>query len=142
MLGRRAHSEAEVRKKLERGHFPQAEIDSAIARLKDLRYLDDPAFASHRAEALVVGGLGPRSAVAKVVAAGVEESTAEDAVEAAREGASETELALAALGKRRPKVDASSPAAERVRAARWLVGRGFSEETVRAILPMDEESPE
>ncbi|EKU71702.1 regulatory protein RecX [Selenomonas sp. F0473] len=40
-LARQAHSERKLREKLERKGFPQEEIDAAIARLIERRYLDD-----------------------------------------------------------------------------------------------------
>ena len=40
-LARRAHSEKQLREKLERKGFPAEEIDAAIARLMERGYLDD-----------------------------------------------------------------------------------------------------
>ena len=144
LLGHRARSEAELRGRLEAKGFAAAEIDQAIARLKELRFLDDAAFAADRAAALLgERGVGPEEAVRKLGAAGIDEPRAQVAIEQARAGAGEKELAERALEKRRPRVDAGSPRAARVRAARWLVGRGFSEESVRALLDLvDESAPE
>lgn len=140
MLGRRARSEAEVRRGLERKGFAEADIEAAIARLKELRYLDDRAFAADQAKGLLgARRLGPASAVRRLAAAGIAESEAEAAVCQAREGTSEAELARAALEKRRPVVSGTSPLPERLKAARWLMGRGFSEEVARALLQMAEE---
>ncbi|MGC4121699.1 MAG: regulatory protein RecX [Myxococcales bacterium] len=140
LLGHRARSELELRRKLEAKGFSAEEIDQAMARLKELRYLDDEALAESRAESLVQSERkGPRLAVRKLEAAGIEEEKAEAAVESAKGGASERELALKALEKRRPPVGPDTPRDERFKAARWLAARGFSEETIRAVLRLDEE---
>ena len=141
LLGHRARSEAEIRRRLEAKGFAAEEIDAAIARLKDLRFLDDPAFAVAKAGTLLKDERkGPRLAVARLEAVGIDERQAETAVEAAREGATERELVLRALEKRRPRVDAASPRPERIKAARWLAGRGFCEEAVRAALDLEGDS--
>ena len=140
LLGHRARSEAELRRRLEAKGFAAEEIDQAIARLKELRYLDDEALAVSRAESMVQAERkGPRLAVRKLEVAGIEETKAKAAVESAKEGASERELALKALEKRRPLLAPNAARAERHKAARWLAGRGFSEETVRDVLRLDEE---
>ncbi len=140
LLGHRARSEAELRRRLESKGFASEEIDQAIARLKELRYLDDEALAESRAETMVQAERkGPRLAVRKLEAAGIEEERAQAAVESAKGGASERELALPALERRRPALAPEAPRAERYKAARWLAGRGFSEETIRDVLRLDEE---
>ena len=142
MLARRARSEAEVRAQLERKGLAGAAVDDAIARLKELRYLDDEAFAANRATLLLRANNGPRSVARKLAAAGIGEEQARAAIEQGREGASERDLARRALEARRPRVDERSPLPERIRAARWLLGRGFSEEIARALLSLDASSPE
>ena len=52
-LARRAHSVAEIRRKLERKFGETASIEQAIARLRELRYLDDQRFAEQQASSLV-----------------------------------------------------------------------------------------
>lgn len=140
LLGHRARSEVELRRRLEAKGFAAEEIDAAMARLKELRYLDDQAFAESKAESLVQSERkGPRLAVHKLEVAGIAEGQAEAAVDAARQGATEKELALKALEKRRPAIGRDTPRAERVKAARWLAGRGFCEEVVRDVLRLDED---
>jgi len=139
LLGHHARSEAQLRHRLEAKGFAAEEIDAAIARLKELRYLDDQAFAESKALAMVnQEGKGPALAVRKLEAAGIDEGQAELAVQQARDGMTEHELALKALERRRPVVGPDSALAERIKAARWLAGRGFSEETVHTLLRLDE----
>lgn len=140
MLARRARSEAEIRRALLRKGITEAEVETVITRLKELRFLDDRAFAARRAETLLVEGhWGPAAIERRLAAAGVDEPVAREAIEAARQGETERELALKALEKRRPRVSERSAAAERIRAARWLVSHGFCEEVARAVLGLSEE---
>ncbi|MBI5544914.1 MAG: RecX family transcriptional regulator [Deltaproteobacteria bacterium] len=142
MLARRARSEEAVRRRLAREGFPEVEVESAIARLKELRYLDDRAFAASRASKLLFSGrMGPGSVAQRLASEGLAEEVSEVAIEEARQGASERELALKALEKRRPRVGVDSPLQERVRAARWLVSHGFSEEIARSLLGLGDEPP-
>jgi regulatory protein len=46
LLGRRAHSRTELRRKLARRGHPEADIEVALGRLVELGYLDDRSFAS------------------------------------------------------------------------------------------------
>lgn len=45
LLARRAHSRAELRRKLGRRGYQAAEVDSTVGRLTEIGYLDDAAFA-------------------------------------------------------------------------------------------------
>jgi regulatory protein len=45
LLGRRAHSRAELRQKLARRGYEEGEVATAMARLTEMGYLDDVAFA-------------------------------------------------------------------------------------------------
>ncbi len=140
LLAHRARSEAEVRRRLARSGFEEGDVDAAVQRLRELRFLDDRSFAAQRAEKLLTqGGLGPAAVVQRLEAAGIGEADAESAVGEARAGASELELARAVLARRRPKVDGGSPQAEKVRAARWLAGKGFAEDVVREALELRDE---
>ena len=52
-LARRAYSVAEIRRRLERKFGEGAAVEAAIARLRELRYLDDQRFAEQQASSLV-----------------------------------------------------------------------------------------
>ena len=140
MLSRRARSEAEVRRALEKAPFSAEVIAAALARLKELGYLDDQAFARARAQTLLEKGrLGPSAVSRRLAAQGVDEGEAEAAVSDARGGRSDEALAREALSRRRPIVSRASPLPERVKAARFLAGRGFSEGAIEALLGPFEE---
>ena len=124
LLGQRLHSELELRQKLRRHGCPLAEIDRALARVRELGYLDDAAFAralvTHRARVR-----GPALIAAELAAKGVERELAQAAV-----GSLDHEEVVAAA---RRLARRSGAADHRTIAAR-LFRRGFSAEIVREAL--------
>ncbi len=79
LLARRAHSRSELRLKLRRRKYPPEEVESTLARLEQLGYLDDPSFA----RALVRRRSpvrGPLALSAELAARGVDRAQAEAAV--------------------------------------------------------------
>ncbi len=135
-LGAAARTEAQVRARLARAELgPQA--DAVVAWLRDLRYLDDEAWARARARSLTAPGrLGPRAAERRLQAAGVAapaarravaEALAEEGGEAARcRALAERRARGTPLGRLDPKA--------RARLARFLLGRGFSGAVVARTL--------
>jgi regulatory protein len=126
----RAHSRAELRRKLaRRGHLPD-EIEAAVARLIELGYLDDTSFA--RSLVKRRGALrGPRALAAELAARGVDRAQADAAVaefEATSQLASATRLAER-LYARKP-VGSYRELLDGVGSK--LVRRGFSHTVVRA----------
>jgi regulatory protein len=79
LLGRRAHSRAELRRKLGRRGYSEEEVKAAVARLKELGYLDDRAFAEGHVRRRGAG-LGPRALSAELAARGVEKQIADGAL--------------------------------------------------------------
>jgi len=139
-VGRRAHTEAELRRKLAKAELTEV-ADATLAWLRGLGYLDDRAFASGRARALLrPGRLGPRLAERRIALAGIPAADARAAVAEALDaqgGSSRGELALCrALAERRAK--GADPASlddrARARLARFLLGRGFSGRAVGQVL--------
>ena len=79
MLSRRAHSQWELRRKLRMKGFAAEAVDTAMARLVELGYLDDPSFAKglvRRRSAI----RGPRALSAELAARGVDRAEADAAV--------------------------------------------------------------
>lgn len=131
-LAARPRSEAEVRRRLQRGEASAATIDRVIERLRELRYLDDASYARARAGSLARRGFGPRAIAAKLSQAGVRG-------EVARQGTTdglpddEKALARAALERRlKGRAFRALDRSEQARYARWLAGRGFSPAAIRA----------
>lgn len=81
LLGRRAHSRAELVRKLGRRGYEEAEVGSALDRLMELGYLDDRAFAEGHVRRRQAG-LGPRALSAELSARGVDRQVADGALAA------------------------------------------------------------
>src|SRR5438046_9249166 len=81
LLGRRAHSRVELRRKLGRRGYVEEEIDSALARLVELGYVDDRSFADGYIRRRS-GSLGPLALSAELAALEGERSVAERALTA------------------------------------------------------------
>lgn len=138
-LAQRARTEAQVRRKLLAAGFDPAAVQGAIERMRELRWLDDAELARTRASQLLhAGRLGPLVITQRLGAQGISQEAVDDAVRQARGEATDRDLVLQALSRRRPPVGPDSPPKERARAARSLVSRGFCQETVASILgPLD-----
>ncbi|HSP08273.1 MAG TPA: RecX family transcriptional regulator [Candidatus Dormibacteraeota bacterium] len=78
-MGRRAHSRAELDRKLGRRGYPETDVRSAIDRLVELGYLDDRAFAESHVRRRQVGR-GPRALSAELSARGVDRQVADIAL--------------------------------------------------------------
>ena len=133
LLAARPRTEAQVLERLVRAGFA-AEAEAVVAWLRDLRYLDDDAFARDRAALLVAPGrLGPRLAERRLVASGSPRDAARRAV---REAVGEEETARCrTLAERR----AGGPPGGlddrgKARLSRFLLGRGFSGRVVSSVL--------
>jgi regulatory protein len=90
LLARRARTEAQLDRALEKAGFSSEERKSAVARMKELGYIDDRALARQRARALLERGKGPRFVTRKLVSQGV---AMDDARAAAAEVAKELGIA-------------------------------------------------
>jgi regulatory protein len=133
LLAARPRTEAQIRERLVRAGFA-GEAEGVVAWLRDLRYLDDAAFARDRAAGLVAPGrLGPRLAEQRLVAAGIPREAARRAV---REALGDDEMARCrTLAERRA---GGSPGdlddRGKARLSRFLLGRGFSGRAVSSAL--------
>lgn len=79
LLGRRAHSQAELGRKLGRRGYAQIEVRSAVDRLVELGYLDDRSFAEGHVRRRKAG-LGPLALSAELSARGVDRQVADGAL--------------------------------------------------------------
>jgi regulatory protein len=141
LLAARPRTEAQVRDRLARAGFgPQA--DEVVAWLRELRYLDDAAYARDRARSLLAPGrLGPRLAERRLVAAGIPPEQARRAVAGALAGAEgdgpppgeAARCRLLAERRARGPIEALDDR-QRARLGRFLLARGFSGSAVSAAL--------
>jgi regulatory protein len=133
LLAARPRTEAQIRDRLVRAGFPE-EADGVVAWLRELRYLDDAAFARDRAAGLVAPGrLGPRAAELRLVAAGIPREAARRAVREALGDEEPARCRLLAERRARGGIDALDDRG-RARLSRFLLGRGFSGRAVSAAL--------
>jgi regulatory protein len=133
LLTIKARTEAELGRALQRAGVPEAERSAAVARLRELGYMDDAAVAGARARTLLEQGASLRLAQRKLQAQGVASLTARAAAAEAAEGTSERELVERALQKRlrgRPPRDEK----ERNRIFRALVSKGHRASLVAQAL--------
>ena len=140
LLAHRARSESEIHRRLQRAGFAPEVTETTVARLKELRYLDDAAYARSRAQTLLSRGrFAPKMVEQRLAAVGVPEQTALAAVREARGERDERELARSCLATRRPALGLEATRLEKVRAARFLSARGFSEEVAREVVGLPED---
>jgi regulatory protein len=130
LLGRRAHSRVELRRKLDRRGYSAEETETALTRLDELGYLDDRSFA----EGLVRrrGTIrGPLALSAELAARGVDRAHADAAL-----AGFDVEAQLAAATRLAERLYARKPQAgyrDMLNAVgSRLMRRGFSASVVRA----------
>lgn len=136
LLARRGRSEAELAGRLRQKGFGEEAVTAALARCRQLGYLDDARFARERARELMRGGRAVgRRVLADLQMRGVAEATALAAVEEIEEEFSADDL-LAGLQRRRFP-DFAWPAADdrqRQRVVNFFLRRGFSLARVLSFL--------
>jgi regulatory protein len=138
LLAARPRTEYEIRVRLTAAGFEEIVVERTVARLIELRLIDDAAFARQWiAERAGPKGKAGRALIAELSEKGVDRSLAEEALGAAGidEVAQATELAARFVGK-----VADKPLARQAEALMGrLLRRGFSHEVagdaVRAVLP-------
>jgi regulatory protein len=131
LLVGRPHSEAEVRRRLERAGFPPGTIDSVIDRLRDSGDLDDGAFARAWVENRMA--FRPRGA-AMLRAELRRRGVAPTAIEAALAELDEPEAAWTAAGHVADRWRSFDPTTRRQRLYAYLQRRGFDHDTIRLVL--------
>jgi regulatory protein len=125
LLTRRAHSEAELRRKLVRRGCPADDVERALVQARGLGYLDDAAFAAELAGARA-RTRGPALIARELSAKGVERAVVQEAL-----GAVPREDVVAAA--RRLAARGAASADRQVVAAR-LLRRGFPTDVIREAL--------
>jgi len=135
LLAARGRTEAELRRALLSRDYPGGEVESAVARVRELGYLDDSEVARARARSLLGRSAAPRLAARRLEAQGIDPALARAAVlgEAGEEGeAGLLERAVQRRVKGR-KLDEK----EKQRVFRSLVQKGFSPSAVARKLGLD-----
>ncbi len=138
LLAVRARTAVELDRALLRAGVDAAARASALARLRELGYMDDAKVAAGRARSLVVKGFAPRMAERRLQSQGVLAGTAREAVAEAVEGADERALLDRALA-RRLRGRQVRDEKERRRLFRALVMQGHRPRLVADALRLAEE---
>lgn len=136
LLSFRSRSAVELRRRLERKDFPPEVAEQCVAELVERGLVDDDAFAETWVRDRVrLRPQGKRRLVQELRAKGVDSEAAHEAVGEVLEAeeVSDTELALAAAAKWRPRAG-EDPARARRRLHGFLARRGFSGEAIRAAM--------
>jgi regulatory protein len=137
-LAKAARSRAEVEAHLVRSGADAALVDATVAALADRGYVDDAALAERRAEELMLRrGAGRLKVAAELTRRGLTDTVVDRAIAGVLEGRSEAALGRAALARR---FGDGLPAsrAERAKAFRFLIGRGYPNDIVNEILGEDD----
>ena len=141
LLAVRSRTEQELDRALLRAKFDEPDRKAALARLRELGYMDDREVARGRARTLIQRGEGPRLAVRRLQAQGVSQEDARAAIAEARGEAGEDELAVRALQRklrgRKPRDEA-----EKRRLLRGLIAKGHRPSAAARALAMEWEGDE
>jgi regulatory protein len=136
LLAARARSERELRTKLKEKKFDRPVIDRVVARLYELTYLDDEAFARQWARHLAVDKLsGNRRIEMSLQEKGVDRTTCERILAEIRQEAPEKEAIRQVVrkklkGGKLQKQDGR----EKRRLVQHLLGRGFAPDLIFEVI--------
>ena len=135
-LGYRARSEQEVRRKLQQKGFEDTVVDDAVARLHELGYLDDRAYARSYVEARFRSRrYGPRRLRAELRRKGIARNLIDDVLADLKEEEDLLGAARRHAAKRWPRLARESdPFRRRQKLRAYLLRRGFNHDTVRRVI--------
>lgn len=135
MLARRELSEAQVRSKLARHGHQDADVQSAVARLKSERAIDDARVAEAMARTQIsVKHRGRLRVLREIERTGIAPSAARRAVDQAFSAIDDSALIAAAARKRLHGRSSVTGDRDLGRLYRYLVGQGFEPDRVMAHL--------
>lgn len=131
LIALRPRSEKDLRERLLRRGLESDAVDAALARMRDLGYLDDAAFARYWVETRQSSlPRSRRALVFELSRKGIGAQTARQAVEPL----SDEEAAYAAARRRLPSLQGLDRQAFTRRLGSFLSGRGFSYGTARTVI--------
>ena len=135
MLARRELSEQQVRQRLARKQHEPDDIDTAVARLRDERALDDGRVAEAIARMETsIRKRGKMRVRQQIERAGIAKSTAKDAIDQVFATIDDEALLQASLEKRLRGRETIADDREFQRLYRYLVGQGFESDRVLKAL--------
>ena len=136
ILGRRDHSEAELRQKIERFGFSASVVDEVIDRCYSYNYLDDERYAQAKSREMLRNGrgVGPRILL-ELRRRGIKESLAHQALQSATQEITPEEVFLQQLERRFANFNYSAASdKERRRVVSYFQRRGFELGTIFSLL--------
>ena len=136
LLAVRSRTVLELDRALDRAKISAEDRKLALARLRELGYMDDREVARGRARTLIERGEGPRVIARRLESQGIAKEDARAAVAEAKGAAGDDELALRALRRklrgRTPRDDA-----EKRRLLRGLIAKGHKPAAAARALEME-----
>jgi regulatory protein len=143
MLARRSYSVAEMRRALEKKYPDSSQVPKAIARLRELHYLDDKKFAEHYASSLVRNRAYGRHRIRRELKAKlVDYRQIEPALQQAFGETSERELLEQTLEKKVRTLRLPLTPAKLASLCQSLLRRGFrSDDIIKAVRARPELRP-
>ena len=135
MLARRPYSVAEMRRALEKKYPDSSQVPKALARLRELRYLDDKKFAEHHASSLARNRAYGRNRIRRELKARlVDYRQIEPALQQAFGETSERELLERTLEKKVRSLRLPLTPAKLASLCQSLLRRGFrGEDIMKAV---------
>ena len=135
LIRSRLHSTAELRRKLLRKEFGQAVVDSVIADLTRMGYLDDAEFAKAKAQSAArYKQHGKRRAKTELLRAGVAGDVADAALADVYDAADTLAVARELARKQAPRLGKLQPQVARRRLMGMLQRRGFDYEEIKQVM--------
>ena len=135
LLAMRARSEKEIRVKLKERGFDESAVRSAVARLRELKYLDDKSFARQWARNLALNKLqGDRRIEESLREKGIHRDVIKQVISELRKEFSEEQAIRQFIRKKDLSNAGHSDGKEKRRLARNLMSRGFPPELIFDML--------
>ena len=136
LLARRAHSRGELARKLRRKGYADPIGNAAIDRCEALGYIDDTAACESYCRELIRKGYGPRAIHQRLTARAIHSDLIRSALAThyPEELVFTTATAVAHRKLRQLENRFRSPVELRPRLARFLMQRGFTRDTVQAVM--------
>lgn len=134
-LGARPRSVLEVRRHLTKKRYDEKQIAAALARLREMNYVDDAAFARYWLEQR--RRFRPKGAYAlrsELRAKGVDAAIVDEVLAEPGQGTPESDAAIAALAPKLGRWSGLAPAERKSKAQALLRQRGFSFDTIEEVL--------
>jgi regulatory protein len=136
LLGFRARSVAEMRRRLIQAGAPRTEVEEVVTRLIDQKLLDDADFAQQFARTKVAGGASRLRVLQELRRKGVAADVAEGALDTLleEEGIDPSRSARAAAEKKWRSLARVDDSTRKRRVYAFLARRGFSPDEIRSAM--------